>query len=603
MPRAMTLGAFLLLAWGCGADPIFIQAEDFSCDGRSWVARDQTDRYAPDSGLRHLWGARGGQGVATYEVEIPEAGTYRVWVRHTAARANVPAGRGPFLLTIRRGDEVIAEGRFDEDPPEKEPRHVHTYVWSGFEAELPAGQVRLELSKLEPITCSGWTRYVDAIVLSADPGYEPSVADLQPRVWLRVTLGPTETPPIYIHCFADHFRAPWYKHFSLSKDGYEERVSPRRGREVYLTAGEATPWCDITPAIHEDTGARLELRGAEKYSYTEWLPALDATFDFATAPEEGAIVKSFHREGPGAGLVVIVPGRLNAETADELKRDADYVTENRKLMDDFVEPGFGRRPERFPFFVTMRIHPQLYEPWIRQAEYEIVARMGFNGSLDRPDEMMRGLGLVYSRGHGGAWYMDNGCYLQPQVEKIRERLALRAAEWDEPPTHVVFMDEPTARPLEHAAGCEVCREAFRAWLRDELKMTPADLGAATWEEVVPVTAAERETRPALYYWSQRFRPRALASFLRLETETITELFPGAPPATVNFSDGIVYGANMYLQGTDYFEVFGSRALTMGWTEDWCNISSTYECCGYNTDVMRAATKYHHQPLGHYIITS
>lgn len=586
-----------------GAETIFIQAEDFECDGVTWIAREQTDRYAPDSRLRHLWGAQGGQGVASREVELPVAGTWRIWVRHTVGRANLPGARGPFLLHIRRGDEVLAEGRFDEQPPDRNPDMVHEYVWSSFDAELPAGRLRLELSKLEPLVCSGWTRYVDAIVLSTDLQYVPSVTDMQPKVWLRVRLGPTPTPPIYIHCFADHFRAPWYNHFSLSRDGFELRVNPKRGAASYLTAGEATPWCDITPVIHEDLGARLELRGAEKYSYDEWLPALDATFDFATAPEDAAIVKSFHRAGPGAGLVVVVPGVLGPQTADQLKRDADYVAEQQALMREFAEPGFGKRPERFPFFVTMSIRPQLHEPWIREAEYQAAARLGFNGSRDQPDELLRSLGFVHGRGHVSAWYMDGNCYLQPQKEKMRERIAQAAAEWEQPPTHVVFMDEPTARPLEHAANCARCREVFRAWLRDELRVPLSDLGVESWDEVVPVTAAEREARPALYYWSQRFRPKSLADFLRVQTGAISELFPGAPPATVNFSDGIVYAANLYAQGTDYFEVFGSRALTMAWSEDWCNIASTYQCCGYNTDVMRAATKYHGQPLGHYIITS
>ena len=102
-----------------------------------------------------------------------------------------------------------------------------------------------------------------------------------------------------------------------------ERVAPSGGAKTYLSPGEATPWCDVTRAIHEDTGARMELRGAERYSYTEWLPALDATFDFATAPDDAAIVKSFRKHGEGAGLSIIVPGVVTAENVNHQVRSPD----------------------------------------------------------------------------------------------------------------------------------------------------------------------------------------------------------------------------------------------------------------------------------------
>jgi hypothetical protein len=609
VPRHLTVMGLALLATWLGpqawAAQVFVQAEDFECEGEGWSVQDQASRYAPDSGLKHLWGAQGGEGFASKEVQIPEAGRYVIWVRHTVMRGDEAGyNRGAFLVSIREADRALAQASFDEQPPEEAPRYVHRYDWSRFEADLPAGAVRIEVSKLPPVTCSGWTRYVDCLVLTTDAEYVPKVSDFQPKMWLRVTLGPTQATPIYIHCFCDHFRAPWYKHFSLSKDGYEERVRPTRGEAAYLSAGEATPWCDITPAIHEDRGARLELRGAEKYSYTEWLPSLEATFEFATAPDAAAVVKRFERKGPGAGLVIVTPGVLNGDTADKLKADVEFCEEAAAFAESLPRVRFGKRPERFPLFLSMRLRAGLFAPEIRQAEYGIAAQMGFNGTYDGLDPMLRSLGFSHTRTGTTSWYMDNDCYLQPQTEKIRERIALAAEEWrDEPPTLVMFMDEPGAKPLSHAASCERCAEAFIAWLRDELDVPLADLGKETWAEVRPVAEQEKATLPALYYYSQRFRAKALGDFLRLQTGEITEAFGGSPPATVNFSDGAVYQANMYLQGADYFHLFRSNALTMAWSEDWSNIASTYQCCGYNVDLLRAASKYHGQPIGMYVITS
>jgi len=609
MSATMTLLAGLLTAAAAlaapPADAIFVQAESFATDGKSWVVKDQSDPYAPDSGLKHLWGPTGGAGTATTDVDVPAAGHYRVWVRYTAMAAGSTYNRGAFALAVKQAGATLAEGRFDEQPPETDLGYLHPYAWGQFEADLPAGKVTLELSKLAPIESSGWTRYVDCVLLTTDAGYTPDVRDFQPKMWLRVTLGPTPTPPIYIHCFADHFRGPWYMHFALSKDGYQEGVAPPRGKPAFLVAGEATPWCDITRAIHEDSGARLELRGAEEYSYTKWLPALDATFEFATAPRDDAIVKRFSRRGPGAGLVVITPGVLTADSAGQLKSDREFCDENVALVKSLPAVTFGKRPVRFASFLGMGMRPELFSPETRRAEYDIVARMGFNGTADPLDPLITSLGFRHTRTGPGSWFLDNDCYLQPQTERIQQAVAAAGKEWGNrpPPAVVMFMDEPCAQSLAHAVGCARCQEVFRAWLRDELRVPLADLQRASWEEVKPVAEADRDRSPALYYYSQRFRSKAFGDFLRLQTDEITKSYPGAPPATVNFSDGATYEANMYLMGADYFDLYGSKALSMAWSEDWSNIASSYQCCGYNVDLLRAGAKVHHQPLGMYVITS
>ena len=586
------------------ADAIFVQAEDFATDGKAWVVKEQTDPYAPDSGLKHLWGPTGGPGTATREVDIPAAGRYTVWVRYTVMAAGPPSQRGALALAVRQGDRKLSEGRFDEQPPEQDPGYVHRYNWGKFEADLTAGKATLELSKLAPIDCSGWTRYVDCVLLTTDAAYAPNLADFQPKTWLRVTLGPNQTTPIYIHCFADHFRDPWYMHFALSKDGFEIGVGPRRGKAVYLAAGESTPWCDITPAVHEDRGARLELRGAEAYSYTRWLPSFDATFEFATAPVESAIVKRITRQGPGAGLEIIVPGLPSKATADKIRTDDEYCAENTALARKLPAVGFGRRPRKFPLFLGMSMRSELFRPEIRQAEYRIAAALGFNGTGDALDPLMASLGFCQTHSGTESWFLRNGCYGQPETEKIKAGIERSVKAWgaSPPPAYLMAMDEPAANSLEHCAACEGCRTAFRAWLKDDRRLTPEALGAQSWDEVKPATGADKGQQPALYYYSQLFRQKTFADFLRLQTDEIARQWPGSPPVTVNFSDGAVYEANMYLLA-DYYEVFRTRALSLAWSEDWSNIASTYQCCGYNAELLRSATMDHRQPLGMYLITS
>ena len=604
MRTVVILTLAISTATGCldlRAEPIFVQAEDFTCDGTSWVVRKQTGPYAPDSGLKHLSGASGSQGAAWMDVKIPEGGHYFVWVRHTVMRDN---GRGPFAVSLKQGDRLLSTSTFDEAAPAKAPRRIHRYDFNHFEADLPAGQVRIQLTKLPPFTCPGWTRYVDCFVLTTDAKYVPKATDFQPKIWLRVALGPSVERPVYIHCFCDHYRAPWYKHFNLSKDGYEERVAPRRGKEVFLSAGERTPWCDITPAIHEDRGARLELRLAEKYSYTEWVANCDAVFEFATAPYDDAIVKRFERQGAGAGLSVVTPGVLTKESVSALRCDQEYFEDSRKFAATLPEVPFGKRPEKFPFFLTVSLRPHLFDPEIRTGELRIISQLGFNGLHGHLEPPLQALGFRFTRAATRSWYMKDQCYLQPEREKIITKIASAAAEWDDkPPTIVIFMDEPAAKPLAHATTCSACKGEFVKWLRDELRLPLGDLQRQSWDDVLPVTEKNRDDAPALYYYSQRFRSKALADFLRLQTNEIDNAFVGPPPATVNFSDGAVFRANMYLQGVDYFHVFKTRALSMVWSEDWTNIASTYQCAGYNVDLLRAARKHREQPMGMYLITS
>jgi len=85
--------SLLAIVGAAAAQSIIIQGEHFQCDGMTWRVAEQSSRYAPDSGLKHLTGATGGQGVATAQVDIVEAGQYTIWVRHTVmAGGAIPAG-------------------------------------------------------------------------------------------------------------------------------------------------------------------------------------------------------------------------------------------------------------------------------------------------------------------------------------------------------------------------------------------------------------------------------------------------------------------------------------------------------------------------------
>jgi hypothetical protein len=169
--------------------------------------------------------------------------------------------------------------------------------------------------------------------------------------------------------------------------------------------------------------------------------------------------------------------------------------------------------------------------------------------------------------------------------------------------HIMFaelMDEPTGQSLDFISKDAAYGEAFRVWLK-RLGKTPADLLVADWDAVRLVTAAERNTAPALYFYSQRFRTRALGDFMATQRRILEEAYGGTLPTLVNFSDGAIYSANFYSQGVDYFELLSAPDQNAIWGEDWANGSSTYQCASYNVDLMRAAARDRGQMIGHHLI--
>jgi hypothetical protein len=154
---------------------------------------------------------------------------------------------------LRGGQEVagkVFDLRVNEDVADWE------YLWDSFEVDLPAGEVTLRLSKHENKNCVGYVRHVDCILLTTDLKLVPNHLDYGPQTYMRVTLGDVYQKPVYVHVFADHYRSPWYAHDHLSKDGARAGLAPPK--KSFLSKGESTPWCNVTPMLYQDTGGDLE---------------------------------------------------------------------------------------------------------------------------------------------------------------------------------------------------------------------------------------------------------------------------------------------------------------------------------------------------------
>lgn len=571
----------LALAVNSYAGEVFVEAESFTTSG-GWTVVEAKQA----SGLAMLGGAGGAKdGIATKTVSIKDAGHYKIWVRYTSH----PTWRGPFHVAALSGTKVLGEGLFDETFEAKSKRD--TAVWKSFETDLPEGEVTLRLSKHDNKNSGGASRQVDCLLLTMNDKLVPNHLHFGAQTYVRVTLGDGYDRPVYVHVFADHFHAPWYQHFALSKAGATAGVSAKK--TDLLKSGERTPWCNITPMIYQDSGAMLHI--TTRHTYTDPAERLRATFEFATAPDEKLIVKTITLDNkPGRVSVFLPPNLLTAENRALLKTDREIAEATGKLADAHSWPTHGKKPERFPFFVSAAIGRRGSGPdeAVRAREQKTLDYFGF------ADDHLRHV--------GGAWLMKDGSYCNPDIEAMRAKFRQAAAEFKKAGGKVediVFCeltDEPTGQPLEFMAKDPSYATHFREWLK-VMGKTPADLLVKDWDDVRIVTADQKEKFPALYYFSQRFRTRALGDFMATQRVLAEEIYGGMFPVLANFSDGAVYTGNFYTQGVDYFELLDSAGQNAIWGEDWSNGASTYQCAAFNVDLMRAAARDRGQPIGHHLV--
>jgi hypothetical protein len=576
----------MVLATESVAETVFVEAESFTASSTGW--RVNTNAQARGaSALTALNGATGGKdATARAKVAVPADGEYRVWVRHNYNRTR----RGPFRLAVSQHGKPVGKKVFDLDVRPKVKDWL--YVWDSFDVTLSASECQLVLSKHEDDNCSGYVRNVDCVLLTTDKELVPDHLQYGPQTWVRVTLADIYEKPLQVHIFADHHRAPWYGHWHLSKAGTGPGLRPDSSQ--LLTSGEQTPWCNITPMLYQDTGAILNI--SARYTYHEWADRLKARFDFATAPNEGDIVRTMDVDSTPNGLVVVMPPNLvTEENRKRFKRDQEFAEATGRLADSFDWPTIGKKPQQIPFYVSARVggYGTEVDQSIQDREWKTLDYFGFS-NRNKP--------FI----HGGIWRMKNNSFCSPDLDVMQKNAAIHAKEFLKEGHHAkdivycMLTDEPTGQPSAFMAKEESYHLAFRAWLK-KLGKTPTELGASDWAAIKPVPETLRDELPQLHYWTQRFRTRALGDFMATQREILEQAYGRSLPTLVNFSDGATYQANFYSQGVDYFELLDADSQNAIWSEDWANGASSYQCGAYNVDLMRAAARDRGQTIGHYLI--
>lgn len=567
-------------------ETIFIEAESFTSPSNGWVIVSNSETRKA-SRAKTLHGANGdGKAVATKRVTLKEAGSYRIWVRSI----HVARWRGTFRAAVYQGEREIAGADFDAVADAKVPDWQ--YRWESFDADVPPGVIELRLSKHKQQNCVGYVRHVDCILLTTDKKLVPDYVPFGPQTYVRATLGAEYARPAYLHVFADHYRDPWYGHHTLDKEGCVDRIEPPADK--MLRAGERTPWCNISRILYPDSGSILNV--TVRHHYHDRPAKLRAKLEFATAPDDKAVVRTIDADCSPNGLVVIMPPDLTTEVnLSRFGRDKDYAERIGRQADAGTWPTIGRRPVKFPFFAAASFggYGLAVDDAVTRRERKTLDYFGFVN--DRRPHI-----------GGGIWLMDNGSYSRPRLEDMKKLATEAAAKFrtaGKRPEDIAFCmltDEPNGQDDALLAKDDASNERFRTWLKAVGKR-PADLGVADWQDVKAVLASDRDKFPELHVFTQRFRTRSLGDFMATQRGVLKNAYGADFPTLVNFSDGAVYFANVYGLGIDYFELLDTPNQNAIWNEDWSSLASTYQCSTYNVELMRAAARKHGQTLGHYLI--
>lgn len=559
---------------------LFREAEQLSLAGEAWEV--ESTRPGPQgrgwaSAGQVLDGRQPGDGAAVLEFTVPTPGKYRLWVRlqgqrsptrpsQTAGRVvDAPAESRAVRVQIRQGERTVVEASVA--PEGLIPPLASDFVWTQLNVELNAGAARVSLSKL--IAGHTGLRVVDCLLLTSDPEYVPDARDFHEQIYARQRVGEDA---------ADHVAiSNLLKTRRLNRGALFGEIAP----------GRASAWFNITRWSEGEGEASLPLRPQSKSGKGT------CYLDFASAPDERHVVKTIPLDAGQGVTHILIP----AEVARHLPQSSlDLARAHSQLAARLPAIPFGRRPTAFPLLIDLRANAISEE-----LEKDVAVYAGVNGFGNGLNERDIVRGFTLTRVYNSAFHLGPSGYVDADWQRMRADLAADGKAHQSDPNwarvqHLKLIDEAGGPALAQIASDSKSQAAFRQWWNEQRLSTK--LGPINDVRLV----SERSgSDPRLYYYSQKFRAHLVVDFFRRATQLAHETYPPGAKTTQNLSDGAVIYANMYAQGNDYFEYFKNGALDVALSEDWTNAAATRQLCGWNVNLLRAATKYRHQPIHMYNI--
>ena len=405
---------------------------------------------------------------------------------------------------------------------------------------------------------------------------------------------------------------PWYLSEAVWPIGADKSLEKR------VPGGEASAWFDLGAHAGTRLHARLQRAGGiaefpnvtARFICTAESAARRVVIELAPSPDEAAVVKRFEESFPGAWTSFLVSPNLRA--------DAPALETARQMAARRLawarEASGGRRvaPER------LWVQTQFWaaqSPDIDVQEAEVLWLLGFNLVGNMTDAMRAKFPFLEPGGHH---WVEFGPALSPEDIEAQIAEPARKARRGSRPTLFGFSDEIACRP---PIGNDArALAAFRTWLAGQ-GFTPADLGAASFQDVLPIEspAALRERRVTagaaanrVFALTTRFRQASATERLRRLTESFHRHAPPDVLTTTLVADhpyfgGSGLGMGMARENTtwggfplslDWFSLGRERVVDVIGIEDWLGLnfmygpSSTWEgfqLLGFQAAIFRSAS--------------
>lgn len=564
-------------------DLICLEAEALAFTAPAWVVKKQREGFnrftGAASGGQVLSGAAAAPGVARGRIELPEDGTYFLWVRYLDNNHEPTRQNCAFVVVLAQNGVALAEKAFDEKHiPRKHDRWIrHDYQFARLEFEAQEGALDLVLRKATAgAAASALGRHVDCLLITREAAYMPHVYDLHP-VYARGRALPKQKTPV-----------------ALSPAmGLGFATDPPGDGPARFAAGAASAWLYVSE--HFKQGAKHYLAGIPFNPYARGNTAVHCwQIDFSTTPSEEGIFATLRHEEPG----LLLPYRLDP-ASKHLETQVDWAAQSLAYAERYPAPRNGVRPVRFSFGGSLRLGEECSASAAILNELKAQYQLGLN-TIEPPEVLHSPAGRKYGfdRHYGDAvfmWHFHHGCICSPDRDAMEKAVAAKAA-WLR--KNQVFdrcraigvMDEP-GFGVSHILDCEQCLNRFRQYLQQQ-GLTPGELGI---DNIDAATLSRNPTDGPRFYWSVRYRNHVVTEFLRTCTAVVKKHIPHAGTG-VNIATELVTSANMVQFGLDWFTVFNSGALTHGETEDWSNNLPTFQISGYIMDTMRGACRRRRVPF-------
>jgi hypothetical protein len=592
-------------------DFAWFEAEELA-NGKNWEAGGHFNSWYPDlpSGMKMLVGVgavvEADNSPVTKTLTIHAAGRHRLWLRLLHIASSIG---GTYTIALRQNGQTVASREInDGDAQFGKP---YNWVWTSLDADLQKGEVEVVLTR-PPGGVSWVARRLDLFALTNLLDYKPQIQDFRPRGFLRFTNTSTGVEPYVLLVSVHRLQGPVYYVVPgvLSNSGWSGSFYAPTDKTKWLSPGESTPWVNISQFLLPGGGRNIIGIDATRYMHTAGLleSGFKGTLEFAVGSDKH-VARKIEINQSAPQFLMTLPYDMENDS-DQILTAADYLQKVEAVLDKIGTPT-GRAARYLDLNAILALNAKVDDPKIIEREINVLKRLGFNGTympLTDPKDA-----VAFNTQHGlenhlGLWinglgWYKNNCPNQPDTEKLESLYKGQAEKFAPMMTKVERMklsDEPSGPSYAHFVSCDFCKNKFRNDLKAQ-GLTPAELGVASWDEVLPVLPADKEKHPALFYYTGLFRLQTFADWAKATVTAKKKYLPDNVKTYVNYSPPLSEQMTWTQRGNDLWLTQRDGGLEMGWTEDWAGYGLSPQQISPIYAQLRAAGAPTNEPLGGYMV--